>query len=421
MIDRPALDTLQTLLNLAEFMERDGHPLPIDVRVLGSVAEKCHAYAKALHYKEMEFTTNPQHTIEALISINNQLQQPEAAVGVLTYAKENHSLEVKESWYEKLQRWEDALDAYERRQLRDPNDHEVTLGRLRCMRALGDWERLSQLAGRLWDTSGTESANIRSKVAPLAAYAAWNMRKWTRMEKYVNAMEHGVAEGEFFRAILAAHHSQFDAAEHHIAQTRQLLDGELTALVGESYNRAYRVVVQAQQLSELEEVLMYKRTTSPAAKQRIRDMWSQRLKGCQRDVDVWQQLLAVRSVVVSPQEDIPTWLKFSSLCRKSGRVGLSLKVLTELLEVDSPVAASDSKEPMYRSRQQSVVVPDDNPLVRVFVSLLFLFCVSFVLLLFLCCLTRSASHIIPHSSSHVVAGYICLSQASVGGWLSGTL
>jgi FKBP12-rapamycin complex-associated protein len=39
----------QTLLNLAEFMEHNDKPLPIDIRKLGTLAEKCHAYAKARH------------------------------------------------------------------------------------------------------------------------------------------------------------------------------------------------------------------------------------------------------------------------------------------------------------------------------------------------------------------------------------
>ena len=47
-------------------------------------------YAKALHYKEMEFTQSPSSCIEALISINNQLEQPEAAVGILKYAEQHH-------------------------------------------------------------------------------------------------------------------------------------------------------------------------------------------------------------------------------------------------------------------------------------------------------------------------------------------
>ncbi len=48
--------------------------------LFSALAEKCHAYAKALHYKELEFHTQPAATIEALISINNQLQQPEVLI-----------------------------------------------------------------------------------------------------------------------------------------------------------------------------------------------------------------------------------------------------------------------------------------------------------------------------------------------------
>lgn len=47
----------------------------------------------------MEFQTSPQTAIEALIHINNQLRQPEAAVGVLTYAQKHLHMELKESWW----------------------------------------------------------------------------------------------------------------------------------------------------------------------------------------------------------------------------------------------------------------------------------------------------------------------------------
>ena len=58
-------------------MEHDDNPLPVNTSTLATLAQKCHAYAKALHYKEMEFQTNPEECIEALISINNQLQLPQ--------------------------------------------------------------------------------------------------------------------------------------------------------------------------------------------------------------------------------------------------------------------------------------------------------------------------------------------------------
>jgi hypothetical protein len=36
-----------------------------------------------LHYKETEFQTSPGSTVKDLIAINNHLQQPEAAIGIL--------------------------------------------------------------------------------------------------------------------------------------------------------------------------------------------------------------------------------------------------------------------------------------------------------------------------------------------------
>ena len=48
-------DCLQTLLNLAEFMEHDVEALPISLSILAELAQKSHAYAKALHYRELEF------------------------------------------------------------------------------------------------------------------------------------------------------------------------------------------------------------------------------------------------------------------------------------------------------------------------------------------------------------------------------
>lgn len=64
-------------------------------RTLGALAEKCHAFAKALHYKEVEFAQTPETAVESLISINNQLRQPEAAIGILAVAQNDLHMELK--------------------------------------------------------------------------------------------------------------------------------------------------------------------------------------------------------------------------------------------------------------------------------------------------------------------------------------
>ncbi|TYJ15970.1 hypothetical protein E1A91_A10G219000v1 [Gossypium mustelinum] len=49
---------------------------------------------------------------------------------------------------------------------------------------------------------------------------------------------------------------------------------------------------------------------------------------------VWQVLLAIRALVLPPTEDIETWLKFASLCRKNGRISQARSTLIKLLQYD---------------------------------------------------------------------------------------
>ncbi|CAN4107823.1 unnamed protein product [Withania somnifera] len=358
-------EILATLLNLAEFMEHDERPLPIDIRLLGALAEKCRAFAKALHYKEMEFEgalsnmkdANPVAVVEALIHINNQLHQHEAAVGILTYAQQHLGVQLKESWYEKLQRWDDALKAYNAKASQASSPHlglDATLGRMRCLAALARWEELNNLCKEYW-TPAEPAARL--EMAPMAANAAWNMGEWDQMAEYVSRLDDGdetklrvlgntassgdgSSNGTFFRAVLLVRRGKYDEAREYVERARKCLATELAALVLESYERAYSNMVRVQQLSELEEVIEYCTLPpmgNPVAEGRrslIRNMWNERIKGAKRNVEVWQVLLAVRALVLPPTEDIETWIKFASLCRKNGRISQARSTLVKLLQFD---------------------------------------------------------------------------------------
>jgi len=60
-----------------------------------------------------------------------------------------------------------------------------------------------------------------------------------------------------------------------------------------------------------------------------------RLDGCQREVDTWQRILQIRSMVLTPKDDMKTWLQFADLCRTSDRLALADKTLTALVGSDS--------------------------------------------------------------------------------------
>lgn len=113
-------------------MEVDDKSLPIEAKILGEYAYSYHAYAKALHYKEIEsFQGRSPAIYESLIGINTQLQQHDAALGTLVVARELYDSK-HEEWYEKLGKWEDALQAYNCKTGEEAEAREVVIGKMRC-------------------------------------------------------------------------------------------------------------------------------------------------------------------------------------------------------------------------------------------------------------------------------------------------
>ncbi len=91
-------------------------------------------------------------------------------------------------------------------------------------------------------------------------------------------------------------------------------------------------MVRAQMLSELEEIIDYKQySDQPERQESMRKTWTKRLQGCQSDVEVWQRILQVRALVLSPEDDPVMWIKFANLCRKSNRMLLAEKTIDSLL------------------------------------------------------------------------------------------
>ena len=75
------------------------------------------------------------------------------------------------------------------------------------------------------------------------------------MRRYVEAMRPGSFEASVCSSILALRAEMLDRAQAHVEAARRAVDAELTALVEESYERAYPIMVRLQQLAELEALL----------------------------------------------------------------------------------------------------------------------------------------------------------------------
>ncbi|KAJ5072006.1 serine/threonine-protein kinase mtor [Anaeramoeba ignava] len=331
-------DILQTLLNLAEFMEHVDRPLPIKIEFFGTLAEKCHAYAKALRYKERQFANDPSGAIGALVTISNKLQQTDAALGIINYSKKHHRIELQESWYEELNQWEDALAVYERKQLEEPLSVPLMVGRMRCLHSLGEWEKLVELSNK---ASKIADKKMLVTIATLAADAAWVTGNWDQMSLHITAISENTVPGAFLRAVIAVHSNEFVLAQKHIDRAREMLVVSLSALVSESYPRAYSEIVRVQQLSELEEIIEFKKASegSPRRSMILR-AWKKRLKGCEKSIDAWLRILTVRATVLDRKDDVSAWLKFSRICEKNGNPRLAEKTIKSILDLSAEISDS---------------------------------------------------------------------------------
>ncbi|GJQ13147.1 hypothetical protein GpartN1_g4938.t1 [Galdieria partita] len=370
------LDALQNLLSLIEYMEHEESPLPFDVRSLAKMAFRCGAFAKALRYKEAEYAEveNPQSALSAvagphgLISIYDKLNQQDSAVGILEDVEMRFGIERRQEWYEKLQKWDEALAAYDGKLnfeetptqkldilsitslsskpllssqpqpfLDDPleepfvilSDSDRMFGVLRCLEELGYWRREERLCQEMWETA---SESERRKIAEQGgASVALTLQEWNKFEERIPYISNNKLLKVCCEAILHMNKKNYDMAETLINCSRKYLDMRLKAGAAEGYERAYYDVLNAERIVELEEACAYLRNPTSSMKKNLAELWTARLKGLPDNHFYWYQLIRTRRLVFEPRETMEQWIQFSTLCRKAGRYPMAANAIRFLL------------------------------------------------------------------------------------------
>jgi hypothetical protein len=88
-------------------------------------------------------------------------------------------------------------------------------GGCRCLAALAEWERLSELCAKEWKR---QDPIVRREMASWAAHAAWHMGDWDSMAAYTATLKDTAdtpaarLNAEFLSGVLLAHHGEREAA-----------------------------------------------------------------------------------------------------------------------------------------------------------------------------------------------------------------
>ncbi|WVQ81656.1 hypothetical protein IAT38_003781 [Cryptococcus sp. DSM 104549] len=282
------------LFGVIQFLDDAEVDIPIHNDALGAAAMRHQFWSLALRYKEISYIHDVTARITSdLIGVNQKLQQGDSAWGILQTSRARLGLER-----------EAMLDA-----------DEITHGMVVCLAKLGRWDQALQLVQTRWDT---HPLNQQERVSPVAAEASWVLGKWESMKGYVEVMRQDPGERALYKAILAVHQERIPVALQQIGKARQRLGEHFRQMRLESYGRAYPFVANLQRLSELEEVTQYASLAGHPAKQKgQRETWNKRLQGCPEDVGIWQDVLRVRSLVLSRSEQCNSWRKMCDIATQA--------------------------------------------------------------------------------------------------------
>lgn len=143
------------------------------------------------------------------------------------------------------------------------------MGRMRCLKGLGDWKKLNYSCQDLLDffvnnetADGQQNSllnklkiqeqdDYKAKIAEMGAAACWGLGDWNQMQTYVTHLPENSYNGSLYKSVLAltltgSQNKDKLNALPLIEHTRDLLDADLTSMASQSYERSYQAIIESQ-------------------------------------------------------------------------------------------------------------------------------------------------------------------------------
>ncbi|KAL7707921.1 phosphatidylinositol 3-kinase (tor2) [Lotmaria passim] len=387
-------EVLTTLLGIVEYMDHVGEALFISYNDLSECAWNRGMLAKALFWREAAYRDDPVGTVESLVSLYSELHMVDSSVGILNMASEEQRRGLLQTSLVKLARYTEALQLTQQELERDnatsdasssgsctknhefKSNHrgwsrmlhyttgsdlsasfskteestrerriEVSARLMLCLSELGEYDKVleqwsAMLKSHQDSEADSEESHVLYFVSQYAADASIRLQSWDTLAQVMDWLPDDVVLYHVSKASLEIVRGHYEAALASVTDGRKMLLEDLTSLLHESYARAYGGLVVAQQLTEVEEVVIAKQTQkslcSEAHIPRLCHLWEQRIRMMNATVPTWKQLLGVRGLLIAPAEDVKTRIQFTKLCRQENARQLERFTLDELLGYSNP-------------------------------------------------------------------------------------
>ena len=358
---------LLKILNLIEFINKEENETQLfDFKQLGEIANICKAHAKALYYVENEYINNDSSDeLKKLINLYIDLELPESVIGIYRFAQMKSKMSFNNLLNEKdlhlkLHQWKKALKKIEEQQKKDENgkfifdltnekEKNLLIKKAFCLEGLSDWENLLELGEDLSKIDISEEKKeldknddeIKLNISLVLAKAALNLGKWDELKKYsasIKSLEDDdLYEEKFFKAIVAIKDEEYDNAKKYIDIARDLIDDKIKMLLNESYERAYKLLLDNENLCQLEDIIKLNKDKNKLdikeykqRKENLKLQWDKCLELKKEDIKDYERIIGIRKIILTEEEDYNTSLDLSQICRKKDNFTICIIVLNRL-------------------------------------------------------------------------------------------
>lgn len=208
---------------------------------------------------------------------------------------------------EQLRWWSEALRLYESRLVSAKDgslDFFSFVGALRCEQALGNTRKVSAMVEEYWASLSDAS---KAEVTPFKARAAFSLSSWDDFDTLASDTRWIGKFGVVERCAALFRMKRFEGLLEYTKSCREEMQTPFANSLHESYSRAYDELVVLQHLRHFEELVLYT-TVCPEHQEVLKCQWHRRLLQMSTKPGDLVTLLSINSLVLTPAEDLQTYV-----------------------------------------------------------------------------------------------------------------
>ncbi|PHH51422.1 Protein kinase rad3 [Ceratocystis fimbriata CBS 114723] len=332
----PRLDNAQTaeLERVQKFLDN------IPPQLIAQRAITCNQYNRALFHLELhirETSTkkghidgeNKEELMAQLQEVYAQIDEPDGLEGISAHFQVL-DLEQQVLSNKKAQRWTAAQTWCEYRLSEEPENTDIQMELLTCLKNSGQYDVLLSYAESL-----RQHPALENKISSFAVEAAWATGRWEDLNKLVRSYNGNILDdfnlsiGEIFRCL---YNKEYESIPDTITMIREKISAALTTTTTSSLQACRDLLLQCHVLSDLEMILANKPKTpqeTPPNNDAIMANLSRRVGVLGSFASDKHYVLGVQRAAMNLMCDSYTNLNISSLWLASGKMSRKAGLLQQ--------------------------------------------------------------------------------------------